>query len=111
MSAATLTTYPAMQMLASRQDPRKRITLAGLARHPWVSLNGRFPLKLVRELKPGETNEHHDELAEPGRTFEELNPQPDMLLTIAKLGTIEHTYKQGDTIMRQGDKGGWMPAS
>lgn len=95
-----------MRMLT--KNPRERITLAEMARHPWVTLDGRFPLKCFRELKPGETNEEHDLLPEPGLTFAKANPEPSILYNTAQLSNLEHTYKKGDIIMKQGDKGMYL---
>ena len=56
------------------QNPRERILLTDMMRHPWVTMDGRFPLKCHRELKKGESNEDHDMLPER-RTFAQCNPK------------------------------------
>ena len=86
------------------QNPRERVPLADLMRHPWVTMDGRFPLKCHRELKKGETNEEHDALPE-GRTFLQCNPKKDMLAGLAGLSRNERTYNEGDVVMRQGENG------
>ncbi len=53
------------------QNPRNRISLPDIMRHPWVTMSGQFPLKSTRELKGEETQERHAGLAH-GRTFAEV---------------------------------------
>ncbi len=42
-------------------------------RHPWVTMSGQFPIKSMRDLKQGETQERHEALS-GGLTFSEVRP-------------------------------------
>lgn len=57
------------------QNPKERITLPAVMRHPWVTKRGAWPLQTVREMG-GVTEEEE----------EEINPQlvslPDMMSTV-----------------------------
>ena len=33
------------------QSPQERITLPELLKHPWVTMDGRFPIRSSRDLK------------------------------------------------------------
>lgn len=59
---------------AGAQNPRERITLPQVMKHPWVTKRGAWPLQTVREM--GNCPEEE----------EEINPQlvslPDMMSTV-----------------------------
>lgn len=55
------------------QNPRDRITLPEIMRHPWVTMSGHFPLKSTKDLKGDESQERHSGLVN-GRTFAEVGP-------------------------------------
>eukprot|EP00967_Tisochrysis_lutea_P112384 scaffold177435_cov21-Tisochrysis_lutea.AAC.2 len=61
----------ALEIFVMLSDPRQRITLAELMNHPWGTLNGKFPLKSTRALKPGETQEQHSGVQAEG-TFAQV---------------------------------------
>lgn len=62
------------RVASSAQNPRERITLPVVMRHPWVTKRGAWPLQTVREM--GGCPEEEDE----------INPQlvslPDMMSTL-----------------------------
>lgn len=92
------------------QSPKERITLQEVMKHPWVTMDGKFPLKSYRDLRPGETNDAHDGLV-TGMTYEECNPRPQGLPDLLHLSSHERTFSAGEVIMRQGEIGGVMGVS
>lgn len=94
-----------MRMLT--KNPRERITLSELMRHPWITCNQRFPLKPYRELRDNETQEVHSGVT-CGMTFAEANPKPDFLTGLANVSRHERVFQEGDIIMRQGDTGTYL---
>lgn len=78
--------------------------MSELMRHPWLTMNNRFPLKPYRELREGESQEMHNGVM-GGLTFAEANPKPDFLTGLANVSRHERVFQEGDIIMRQGDQG------
>lgn len=53
------------------QDPKQRITMARVMKHPWVTKRGQWPLKSVREI-----------IKEHGRFVDSEEPElPDLMST------------------------------
>lgn len=100
---------PSLSHVPRAQNPRERITLQEVMKHPWATMDGRFPLKSTRELRPNESQELHDQLP-GGQTFAQCHPRPDYLNGLAMLSRHERTFAEGDCIMRQGDTGAWSSA-
>ncbi|PNW77250.1 hypothetical protein CHLRE_10g428650v5 [Chlamydomonas reinhardtii] len=89
------------------KNPRERIGMSELMRHPWLTMNNRFPLKPYRELREGESQEMHNGVM-GGLTFAEANPKPDFLTGLANVSRHERVFQEGDIIMRQGDQGTYL---
>jgi len=89
------------------KNPRERISLMELMKHPWVTMDGKFPLKSSRELRSGESQEQHDGV-KVGCSFAEYNPRPDFLQGLAQLSRHERTFQEGEVIMRQNDAGTYL---
>lgn len=86
------------------KSPKERISLQELMRHPWVTMDGRFPIKSYRDLKPGETNEIHDGLID-GVSYDQANPRPRGLPDLSHLSNHEKVFNAGEIIMQQGEIG------
>lgn len=87
------------------KNPRERIGLAELMRHPWVTMANHFPLKPYRELRPGESQELHGDMT---HTFADANPKPDFLTGLANVSRHERVFEAGDVILRQGEAGSYL---
>lgn len=57
------------------QDPKQRITMAKVMRHPWVTKRGQWPLKSVREMlrDDGKIDDDEPELPDLMSTFNVLD--------------------------------------
>lgn len=97
-----------LSYLIPPQNPRERITLPEIMSHPWTSMSGRFPLKPVKDLTTGETQEEHDHLADPKVDFALGNPRPNALAGLLNLSRHERTFNVGDIVMRQGENATYM---
>lgn len=97
-----------LQQLLTK-NPRERISLYEVMKHPWVTKEGQFPLKSHRELKESESQEKHGNMTDSD-TFAVCNPKPDFLAGLASFSaaTHERTFNEGDVIMRQGESGTYL---
>ncbi len=76
------------------QNPRERITMQEVMRHPWVTVGNTAPLKPYRELRQGETQESHAGVA-PGSSFADGVPKPDFLRALANISRHEQVGRAG----------------
>lgn len=62
-------------MCGCPQDPKQRITMAKVMKHPWVTKRGQWPLKSVREMmhEHGKVDEDEPELPDLMSTFNVLD--------------------------------------
>ena len=57
------------------QDPKQRITMGKVMKHPWVTKRGQWPLKCVRDIfrDQGQLDEEEPEMPDLMSTFNVLD--------------------------------------
>eukprot|EP00884_Botryococcus_braunii_P004062 jgi/Botrbrau1/13657/Bobra.0292s0007.1 len=100
------------KMLA--KDPTQRITLQKVMQHPWVTKQGAWPLRTMKEmLRSGAgPDDDDDDLENFGQMPDLMStvnvldvPRQDHLLELLRPGLMEREYKDGEYLLRQGDQG------
>ena len=71
-------------------------------------MSGLYPLKAVKDLTEGETQEEHDLLKDNKVDFGLGNPRHNALSGLLNLSRHERTFNSGDVIMRQGENATYM---
>ncbi|KAK9905511.1 hypothetical protein WJX75_001206 [Coccomyxa subellipsoidea] len=93
------------------KNPRERITLPIVMKHPWVTKRGAWPLQTVREMGgcPEEEEEINPQLVSLPDMMSTVNvldiPRQDHLLEVLRPGLAERVFSDGEYLIRQGDQG------
>lgn len=97
-----------LRMLA--KNPKERITLGKMMKHPWVTRHGSWPLRTVKEMvRVGEKPELPPVLPDLLSTLNVLDiPRQDHLTGVLRLGLPERGYEDGELLLRQGEQGTFM---
>lgn len=97
-----------LRMLA--KNPKERITLGKMMKHPWVTRHGSWPLRTVKEMvRVGEKPELPPVLPDLLSTLNVLDiPRQDHLTGVLRPGLPERGYEDGELLLRQGEQGTFM---
>lgn len=97
-----------LRMLA--KDPKERITLSRMMKHPWVTRRGSWPLRSVKEMvRQGDTPELPPVLPDLMSTLNVLDiPRQDHLTGVLQPGLPEKVFQDGELLIRQGEQGTFM---
>ncbi|CAK0783136.1 hypothetical protein CVIRNUC_006332 [Coccomyxa viridis] len=97
------------------KNPRERITLSRVMRHPWVTKRSAWPLLTVREMggcteaADDDMNDINPQLVQLPDLMATSNvldiPRQDHLLEVLKPGLAERAFSDGEYLIRQGDQG------
>ncbi|KAK9823463.1 hypothetical protein WJX72_002919 [[Myrmecia] bisecta] len=89
------------------KNPKERITLQRVMRHPWVTRQGAWPLRSIREmLRRGENPNAEPVLPDLMATMNVLDvPRQDHLLEVLRPGLPERVFEEGQLLFRQGEHG------
>ncbi|DBB11245.1 hypothetical protein WJX82_004325 [Trebouxia sp. C0006] len=97
-----------LRMLA--KNPKERITLGKMMKHPWVTRRGSWPLRTVKEMvRMGDTPELPPVLPDLMSTLNVLDiPRQDHLTGVLRPGLPERAFEDGELLLRQGEQGTFM---
>lgn len=97
-----------LRMLA--KNPKERITLSKMMKHPWVTRGGGWPLRSVKEMiRVGERPELPPVLPDLMSTLNVLDiPRQDHLTAVLRPGLPERAFEDGELLLRQGEQGTFM---
>lgn len=92
------------------KNPKERISLSRMMKHPWVTRRGSWPLRTVKEMvQAGETPEQPPVLPDLMSTLNVLDvPRQDHLLGLLGPNCPERMFQDGELLIRQGEQGTFM---